>query len=224
MQTLTSALQAAGVSPVAACTYNFPYTDVHSFITLSSVLEGVGVSAYTGGAGLITSKSYLTVAAAILAVEAEHTAMQRGALNEVPAANPFATPLDPTSVFTLAASFIVSCPKTNAALPFTPFPGLTYVSTSQPCWAGSTISLKAAASIPAHSYVTFVSGLSVVSVPGTINGQTISAAVPSVAQGQTYVFVTKSDVETTFSDSAVLFGPAIVEVTPPTPTLNYSIQ
>lgn len=268
VQVLSSALTAAGVTPNAACSYSFPYTDVLSFITLSSVLEGVGTSAYLAGAPLITSKYYLTVAGSILVTEALHTSMQRGAINEVPMPNPFGTPLDPTSVYTLAAMFITSCPASNAPLPFVPFPTLALDASVCTCeepncsppmlqkrnpnpwtksmgWgtptgypaptptaltdtcvapmAGATVMFTAASAIPAGSFLTFVSGLSVVSVPGDISGMDISAAIPSVAMGQTYVFVTSADQEGTLSDAAVLFGPAILEVYPPAVVLNYSI-
>ncbi|KPI40501.1 Protein rds1 [Cyphellophora attinorum] len=126
---LSSALSAAGQTPVQPCTYSFPYTDVKSFISLSSIIEGVGTSAYLGGAPLITSKDYLTVAGSILVTEALHTSYQRAAVAEVPFASPYGTPLDPTSVYTLAAAFITSCPATNPPLPFTPLPGLTYNAT-----------------------------------------------------------------------------------------------
>lgn len=42
---LSGALTAAKITPTVELKYNFPYTDVAGFITLSSVLEGVGVSA-----------------------------------------------------------------------------------------------------------------------------------------------------------------------------------
>ncbi|KAK3065170.1 hypothetical protein LTS18_007369 [Coniosporium uncinatum] len=247
VELLTSALQAAGVMPVAACTYSFPYTDVRSFITLSSVLEGVGTSAYLGGAPLITDKGYLAVAGSILVTEAIHTSMQRGAVFEVPMANPYGTALDPTSVYTLAAAFITSCPTSNPPLPFTAFPSLALDATTCTCeepdcsspsritrrswfghqWAskwsgsksntckpaiaGSTVTFTAPTSIPAGSYLTFVNGLSVTSAQGSIKGSQISAPVPSADEGQTYVFVTSSDVEGSLKDAAVLFGPAILE-------------
>ncbi|KPI39493.1 uncharacterized protein AB675_5184 [Cyphellophora attinorum] len=104
VQVLTAALQANGQTP------------------------GVGTSAYLGGAPLISSKYYLTVAGAILATEALHTSYQRAAIGEVPMANPFETPLNPNPVYTLAAQFIVNCPATNPPLPFKPFPLLTATS------------------------------------------------------------------------------------------------
>ena len=67
------------------------YTYSPSFITLSSVLEGVGTSAYLGAAPLITSKQCLTVAGAILVAEALHTSYQRAATAVVPFANPYGT-------------------------------------------------------------------------------------------------------------------------------------
>lgn len=256
---LQQAIQAAGTTPVAACTYKFPYTDVASFITLSSVLEGVGTSAYLGGAPLITSKEYLTTAGSILVTEALHTSYQRAAKGEVPFPMPFGTPLDPMSVFSLAAAFITACPSSNPALPFTAFPSLTYNASSSctceepdcsphdaikrrdddwspwqakngppkdcsPPSAGATITLTAGKPISPGSYVTFVSGLSIMSVQGTISGDSVSVAIPSNVAGQAYVLITNSKVEGQLNDSAVLFGPAIVEVNPAAPVINDSIQ
>ncbi|KAK5111141.1 hypothetical protein LTR62_005340 [Meristemomyces frigidus] len=266
VQILQGALTANGVTPNLPCSYNFPYTDVKSFITLSSVLEDVGTSAYLGAAPLITIPAYLTVAGSILATEARHTAFQRTALSEVPMPNPLQTSLDPTSVYTLAAMFITSCPSSNMALPFTPFKTLTTDGMSCTCeepecgnpsqvikakrnwpwsggkegnwpsgsWnpnqsgsckpasAGSTVSFKAAGSIASGSFVTFVNGLSVLSVSGTVNGMDISAAVPAGIMGQTYVFITSKNENGTLSAADVEYGPAILEVNPPAPAIDYS--
>ncbi|MCJ1382214.1 hypothetical protein MMC17_005326 [Xylographa soralifera] len=45
---LSNALTAAGVTPTVELVYRFPATDPLSLVTLSSVLEGVAVSAYLG--------------------------------------------------------------------------------------------------------------------------------------------------------------------------------
>lgn len=221
VQALTAGLTAAGAKPVAACTYSFPYTDPKSFVTLSSVLEGVGTSAYQGAAPAIASKDYLAIAGSILSVEALHTSMQRGALNQVPAANPFYTALNPNGAYTLAAAFIKSCPSTNAALPFKAFPSLTAVQ-GVPAAPGIPFEFSMAGSLPAGSFVTFVNGLSVTSVAPTNVGKTFMATIPMTAEGQTYAFVTNANI-TKLADSAIVAGPAIIEVTPPAPTFDLTI-
>ena len=80
-----------------------------------------------------------------------------------------------------------------------------------PPTAGASIVLTASGPIPAGSYVTFISGLDVVSVQGAIEGDNITVVIPAVASGQTYALITSKDNEKTLDDTSVLFGPAIVE-------------
>ncbi|KAK5061138.1 hypothetical protein LTR84_007680 [Exophiala bonariae] len=133
VETLFGAIQSAGVFPVQPCQYNFPVTDVQSFVTLSAILESVGTSAYLGAAPFVGSKDILGIAASIMGVEAFHTSLQRNSLGAIGAPDPFATPLGANAVFTLAAQFIVSCPSNNPALPFTAFPGLA-ISDNKNCF------------------------------------------------------------------------------------------
>lgn len=63
---LTSAL---GASATQACNYSFPVTDVPSFIAVSGILEGVGVTAYLGAAQFLTEGALVTAAGSILTTE-----------------------------------------------------------------------------------------------------------------------------------------------------------
>jgi hypothetical protein len=133
---------AAGATPVAACEYDFGYTDVKTFLATASILEGVGVSAYLGAAADIMSKTYLTAAGSILTVEARHSSYIRANLDQVPFAQPFDAPLSLNQVFSLASGFITSCPESNPALPVKAFPALAVDSNSPtPVKTGNTVTL-----------------------------------------------------------------------------------
>lgn len=140
---MSTALSAAGVEPTKACTYDFGYTDVASFLATASILEGVGVSAYLGAANKITNPDYLTAAgssqsfslfaflsfthcfSAVLTVESRHSAYIRDTVGQSPFPAPYDIPLGFNQVYSLASLFITSCPESNPALPVMAFPGLT---------------------------------------------------------------------------------------------------
>ncbi|EKD20170.1 uncharacterized protein L3040_004040 [Drepanopeziza brunnea f. sp. 'multigermtubi'] len=219
---LKAGLTAAGATPVAACEYKFPMTDPQSFAALASVIEGVGVSAYLGGAPIVTSKAYLTVAGAILVTEALHQSQQRAAIGETPAANVFGTPLGFNAVYSIASAFIVSCPSTNAALPFMAYPALT-VTSGLPTAPGALVNLVPDEMPSGTFFATFVSGLSITAVtPTSVEGGMIMAEVPMMIEGQSYAFLTK-DKSGNLTDSNIIAGPVILEVTPQSPTFTLTI-
>ncbi len=104
---LTQAIQQAGGTPVQAkAHYNFPaVSDEMGAMHAIALVYEVGTSAYQGAAGFIQSKAYLTTAAAIFGVEAEHTGSMHELLGLDPTGNSlvsghpvlngaFTTPLD----------------------------------------------------------------------------------------------------------------------------------
>jgi hypothetical protein len=219
---LEAGLKSAGATPVEACTYKFPFTDPKSFVALASVIEGVGVSAYLGAAADITTKAYLTAAASILATEALHQSAERNANGEIPMANAVATPLGLNAVYSIASAFIVSCPSTNAPLPVKAYPALSLIS-GLPTAPGADVGLTPKSAPTGIFYTTFVSGLDIVSVEAKVgDGGVIMTTVPMTISGQSYVFLT-SDNSGTVTDANVLAGPAIVEVTPASPTFDTSL-
>lgn len=222
---LTQQILASGAKPVESCVYNFgkALDDVKSFVSLGSVLEGVGVAAYAGSAGIVTSKDILTAAAAILVAEGLHQGIQRQSLQQVASANVVGSVASPTAIFTLASAFITSCPSTNMALPLTAFPTLTTTQTAAIA-PNTTAMFSVGGAVAEPFFITFVSGLDTISVPGTNANGMLTAQIPAKTQGQVYAFVTKDAATGALRDSQVLFGPAILEVTADAPTFDLTIQ
>ncbi|KAG4432585.1 hypothetical protein IFR05_011942 [Cadophora sp. M221] len=216
--------------------YSFPYTDVKSFLGLSSVLEGVGVSAYLGAAQAIVDKGYLTAAGSILTVESRHSSYIRAALKQVPFPKPFDTPLDFNSVFSLAAQFITGFDPKDPPLPFKAFPAIALQPSQYPYTAGSSpitfsgaYKKALAAKLITENqkvYAVLFSGLDTYYVEtymtrgnagdlkiDRIPGGTGSQLPPT---GQVYVVLSTADgVNTKVNDANTISGVGIVEVLPP---------
>ncbi|GAD99231.1 conserved hypothetical protein [Paecilomyces variotii No. 5] len=226
VQFLQKSISDAGGQPVEACEYNFPFTDVPSFVSLASVLEGVGVSAYLGGAPVISSKDILAAAGAILVAEGLHQSVIRSALFQVASANIAGTAATPNSIFTIASTFIKSCPESNPPLPFKAFPSLQMAGDQKMTTAGQTAMLTVDPSVKLgdQTFVTFVSGLDTVSVPAEMAEGSVSAVIPPEAQGQTFVMLTNAKVSGSVSDGAVVAGPVVIEVSPPAAKLDFGLQ
>lgn len=192
------------------------------------------MSAYLGAAGFIQSSEILTAAASITVTEGLHQAVQRASILNVVSPNIAGTPLTPSAIITIVETFIQSCPSENFALPFTPFAQLAVsgglgapVSVS----AGSQANLVlgtgingSAVSMPSVVFVTFVNALEVISVQAQIVSATeIVAIIPPQVQGQTFAMLTNAPANGSLVEGSVLAGPAIMEITPQAPTLNFSI-
>lgn len=142
---LTTVLQSIGQPVPGKCVYDFPYSDVKSFLKLASILEGVGVSAYSGAATSVSDPNILTAAASVLSVEARHASYLRNGIGQTPYASPFDVPLGFDQVYSLASQFIVSCPDSVLApLGLKGFPALSTTNTG-PIKANDMITLSAPA-------------------------------------------------------------------------------
>ncbi|KAF8164868.1 ferritin-like domain-containing protein [Crassisporium funariophilum] len=105
---LQAALKSFGETPITSCKFNFDsaLTDVPTMAATARVVESVGVSAYLGGATLLTDPILLTSAGSILTVEARHQTILNvlsSSGTAIPAAFDFA--LTPSEVLALAGPF-----------------------------------------------------------------------------------------------------------------------
>lgn len=200
---------ALGSAATAECRYAFPITDAKSFLAVANILEGVGVSAYLGAAKSIMNKDYLTAAASILTVESRHSAYLRENNKLSPFPAPFDIPLDFDEVYSLAAQFIVDCPKSNPKLPVKQFPALS-ASPATAAKAGDVLKVTPASAVDVKA-AWFITSTGPVSAPISGSHTSYQVTVPKGAQcGQEYLVLTKDTSKPT--DDNIVAGPAIVEI------------
>lgn len=195
---LSAAIRGLGATPVPACTYNFPQTDVKSFLGIARALEKTGVSAYDGAAKDISNPAYLTVAASIVTVEARHAAFFNYITGKTPAPQPFDIPLGQRQIVSIAAPFITSCPYT---LPMT-FPALTISPASGA--AGISLTLTTTANLNGAKCA-FITGSGTNFLVPVASG---ACAVPATLAGDVYVVLTSAGAIGDLNDANTLAGPA----------------
>jgi rubrerythrin len=96
---LATTIKQLGGKPVSKPTFVFPASSQSSFLSLASVLENTGVSAYNGAAPQIKSKQVLAAAGSIVQIEARHAAAINLLIEKSPTPNEgFDVPLTKTQV------------------------------------------------------------------------------------------------------------------------------
>ncbi|KAK8193360.1 ferritin-like domain-containing protein [Phyllosticta capitalensis] len=207
---LLSAIASQGAEPVQPCTYQFNFTDPKAMIATARTLEAVGLSAYLGAAPLIQSRDVLNAATTIATIEARHQTLVRVASGAVPVPASFDTPLGPRAVFTLASSFIQSCPQ-GSNLNIAPFPPIQFTTpapgagTQQGNFvkAGDTLSL--AAGMPNGGQFCAFSSSGGNQFSTLANG---NCQVPQNLVGEVFVLVTNQQ---SVTDGAVIAGPSVLQ-------------
>ncbi|KAL9065517.1 MAG: hypothetical protein Q9161_008169 [Pseudevernia consocians] len=187
---LILALLAAGIEPTNELEYEFPYTDVASFVDLASIIEGVSVSAYLGALSSIEDVDYLTAFGAILGVEARQSSYIRAGLGEAPFPNPFDTPLG-----------FVSLSHAHPA-------GLSPITFSDAFSNAEKVGVTKDTTV----YAVFISGLLKMPVVARITNDSSDYTVdeiPNGVSGQVYVVLSASGVD--FADDHTIAGPAVLE-------------
>ncbi|GAA6056948.1 hypothetical protein JCM3770_007159 [Rhodotorula araucariae] len=210
VQFLTAALEAAHATPVQACNYSLPLTDVKQFLAMSQLVEGLGVSAYLGAAGAIENPEYVTAAGSILTVEARHNAFVRFLNNYTPFPQPNDTPLSAQNVVSFVAPFFESCPEGSAPT-IKAKPAVNVTSTN--FTLGGTLEITPAdlSQVPSDKtlYCGFASGLDAAFT--TWNDGACPIPTENITIGQTYVMVTTGP---SLADSYTVAGPAVIDTTP----------
>jgi hypothetical protein len=112
VQALQDTIRSLGGTPVAACTYNFPYNNPDEFLRVALTLEETGVMAYDGAIAQLTAAALKAAGASIATVEARHAAYLNLLNANIPFPNAFDQAKMMSEILAMAAPFLSNCPTT----------------------------------------------------------------------------------------------------------------
>jgi len=141
---LQAALKSFGEEPITTCQFNFDAAlgDLATTVATARVVENVGVSAYLGGATLITDPVLLDAAGSILSIEARHSTVLNILSAGAAIPSPFDIPLSPAEILSIASPFID--PNSDCDLGIPPNPTLAITNTGAPT-PGTTLTFSSPA-------------------------------------------------------------------------------
>jgi len=160
------------------------------------------VSAYLGAVPFISSKTILPAGGSILPVEARHNTFLLTTNKGNPIPSAFDTPLSFSLVFSIASTFIASCPVRSPPLPFTVFPPLVAAS---PTVKNGEIVTLGPGNVNNGTLAVVISGLNTFPIPVS-NNQFVFPNDTTIS-GQVYLVLSKNG---SVTDDQILAGPAIL--------------
>ncbi|KAL9129443.1 MAG: hypothetical protein Q9217_002117 [Psora testacea] len=215
VQRLGDTLSGIGAPVSAECIYTWPPIEgATGFVGVANIIAGLITSAYLGILDDITSPTISSALAVVARIQAGQSAYIRQSIHKDDNSSATDTPLTPDEVWTIAHTFIGSCPPSNPPLPVKAYPTLTVASdTPLPIKVGKNLVLSPRGGAINASGVmgAFLTSKEPVYFKVTSDGKDgWKGSVPEGVAGQSYVVLTegKAGVE----KGNVLAGPAILEV------------
>jgi len=109
VRSLQALITGLGGTPVKPCNYNFNVATVDQFTTVASLLENIGVMAYSGAIYQFQSVSIKTTAATIATVEGRHASYLSLLTGKSPSPASFDTPATSSATMAALSQYITAC-------------------------------------------------------------------------------------------------------------------
>ena len=223
VQTATNILNHFNKPTFSPCKYQFPVTDVESFLQLANVITSVGIGAVINVAsGLaLTDPGLVQGPASIIALEARHDAFFRvTGLGVVPNPAPFDTRISAGYALNLNTPFIIknscaSMPNFTAIPPMTAEVQSTTTGSSGPITFDIDTTQVSQSALAKTLYIGWVNQANVVNYqPATVSGGKVTSTIPSGLANIAFAALTAQNTATNVNDltTVTIAGPAPVQI------------